>query len=499
MPGKSIRRSLTVSFVLLITGTMLICILMNRIFLEPVYQREKQAALEKACVGVRNMPPFIPGYLDDDTELFHEKMKELHDSKGISVLIVDERWDTIFSTVGDLRGTLLRLQTYAFRKNAKDTKKLKHTEFYDIYKTTDPVHHTGHLDLVGITKTGRFFVLSSPMESVREGAAISTEFFLWVGIPAILLSSCIVWLLSRYLTKGIISITDLSVKMASLDFSESYEGKEENEIGILGANMNRLSEKLRVTIDELRDANQRLQDGIEEKTREEEIRREFLSDVSHELKTPISLVQGYAEGLRDGIVTEEEDRREYAEIILEEAERMDHLVKRLLDLVHLESGERHIHMESFSIREIAEGQLARFRRMAGQKGIHISLQGEDLMVWTDRASTEDVLQNYISNALHYAEGESPSIRITLEERGSRVRVNVWNSGKPIPEKELPKIWEKFYRIDKSRSRSYGGNGIGLSLVKAFMERMGEAYGVENTGDGVRFWFEVKAFQGAERQ
>jgi signal transduction histidine kinase len=221
------------------------------------------------------------------------------------------------------------------------------------------------------------------------------------------------------------------------------------------------------------------------------MRKEFLSNVSHELKTPIALIQGYAEGLKEGIDDGLESRDFYCGVIMDEASKMNHMVTKLLSLNQLEFGTDTVAMERFDITMLIRNYLQSAEILCRQK--EISLRMEDyppVSVWADEFKVEEVFNNYFSNAINHVAGNRViDVKLTLKE--NRVRVSVFNTGIPIPEESIPHIWEKFYKVDKARTREYGGSGVGLSIVKAIMDAMNQSYGVINYDNGVEFWFELE--------
>ena len=240
----------------------------------------------------------------------------------------------------------------------------------------------------------------------------------------------------------------------------------------------------------MKSANNEKKIDIERKTEIDEMRKEFISNVSHELKTPIALVQGYAEGLKECINDDAASREFYCEVIMDEADKMNKLVKNLLTLNQLESGSEQVVFERFDLMEVIYGVVNATAILREQSGTTLDIQGQDCTyVWADEFKTEQVLMNYISNAIHYAAGEK-KIQVTVIPGADAVRVEVFNTGTPIPEEELSHIWEKFYKVDKARTREYGGNGIGLSIVKAIMDSFHRECGVSNEENGVTFWFEL---------
>lgn len=304
----------------------------------------------------------------------------------------------------------------------------------------------------------------------------------------IILSGLIIMVVTRRITRPISELTELSRKMSDLDFEAKYESKVGNEIDVLGDNFNRMSSQLETTISELKSANNELQRDIEDKIKIDKMRKEFLDNVSHELKTPIALIQGYAEGLKENISDDSESREFYCDVIMDEASRMNKLVKNLLTLNQLESGKDAVVMERFDIVSLIRGVLQTMNIMIGQKDAKVIFEAEKpVYVWADEFKIEEVVTNYVSNALNHLEGEK-EIEIKLQDEDNHVKISVFNTGTPIPEADVPNLWNKFYKVDKARTREYGGSGIGLSIVKAIMESMNQEYGVQNFDNGVEFWF-----------
>lgn len=285
-----------------------------------------------------------------------------------------------------------------------------------------------------------------------------------------------------------LELARLSEDMANLNFDAKYTSGGKNEIGVLGENFNKMSDQLEKTISELKTANNQLQQDIEQKEKLENMRNEFLGNVSHELKTPIALIQGYAEGLKEGINDDPESTEFYCDVIIDEAGKMNRMVKNLLTLNQLEFGTDEVEFERFDIVKLVKGVIASCDILIQQVNANVDfIADETAYVWADEFKTEEVVTNYVSNALHHLDGEK-IVEIKVQKQENRVKVTVFNTGTPIPEADLPNLWNKFYKVDKARTREYGGSGIGLSIVKAIMEGMNQQYGVQNFDNGVEFWF-----------
>ncbi len=364
------------------------------------------------------------------------------------------------------------------------------TEKYSIFSLYDARMESKYIELVGYLDSGEIILMRSNVESMQESMKVANKFLVYVGLASAVVVSVIMFFVSRRFTKPILQLADISKKMSELNFDVKYESKEKGEIGELGTSMNVLSEKLEKTISELKSANNELQVDIERKTQADEVRKEFLSNVTHELKTPIALIQGYAEGLKDNISESPEDREFYCDVIIDEAAKMNAMVKKLLTLNQLEYGTAPLEMGRFDLTEVIRAVLGSMEILASQNGITVQFsQTEPMYVWADEYMIEEVLTNYLSNAIHHADG-AKVVEVQLSSCGPRVRVAVFNTGSRIPEEEFEKLWIKFYKVDKARTREYGGSGIGLSIVKAIMEVHNQAYGVKNHASGVEFWFEL---------
>ena len=219
--------------------------------------------------------------------------------------------------------------------------------------------------------------------------------------------------------------------------------------------------------------------------------------MSHELKTPIALIQGYAEGLTEGMCEDEESRNYYCGVIMDEAVKMNRMVKQLLNLTALEFGNDTPVMETFNLTDVIRGIITSSSILIQQKEAQVIFEHQDpLPVVADEFKIEEVITNYLTNALNHANGEK-KIEIQAEELETQVKVTVFNTGDPIPEEDIPKLWTKFYKVDKARTRAYGGSGIGLSIVKAIMESHHQEYGARNVEGGVEFWFTLE--KGKEEQ
>ncbi len=484
----SIRRQFALVFCLLMAGTILLCWFINNTFLERYYLNNKQ----KVMMNVY----FVVNQASNEgtirSEDFDIEFQKICSKNNISIILLDAETRTIKTSMNDYEILSRQLLDYLFQKDSyTNGKLLVEEENYEMRIKLDERTQLEYVDMWGVLDGGNLFLFRSPLEGIRESVALANRFLAYVGTGAAILSALIILLVSRKITEPIMELTGISERMCHLDFDAKYTGNSKTEIALLGQNINELSETLETTISELKSANNELQRDIEKKNKIDEMRKEFLSNVSHELKTPIALIQGYAEGLKEGINDDEESRNFYCEVIMDEASKMNHMVKKLLTLNQLEFGNNTVTMERFDITALITNYLQTAEILCRQKEITLQMEAyPPIHVWADEFMVEEVFNNYFTNAVnHVAENRVIDVKLTLNE--GVVRVSVFNTGSPIPEESLPLIWEKFYKVDKARTREYGGSGVGLSIVKAMMESMNQRYGVINYDNGVAFWFELE--------
>lgn len=484
----SIRKQFALVFCLLMAGTILLCWFINNTFLEKYYLNNKQKSMMSAYLIINKASN--EGTIESDD--FDIEFQKICGKNNINIILLDAETRTIKTSMNDYEVLSRQLLDYVFEKGVTGKDKLLvNEENYEMYIKMDERTQLEYVDMWGVLDNGSLFLFRSPLEGMQESVALANRFLAYVGIGSAVFSALIILLVSRKITEPIMELTQISERMRHLDFDAKYTGKSRTEIALLGQNINELSETLETTISELKSANNELQRDIEKKNKIDEMRKEFLSNVSHELKTPIALIQGYAEGLKEGINDDEESRNFYCEVIMDEASKMNHMVKKLLTLNQLEFGNDTVTMERFDITSLINNYLQSASILCRQKDIKLQMDSyQPVNVWADEFMVEEVFNNYFSNAMNHVAGNRIiDVKLTLKE--NLVRVSVFNTGLPIPEESIPYIWEKFYKVDKARTREYGGSGVGLSIVKAIMESMNQQYGVINYDNGVEFWFELE--------
>ena len=552
MGKHSIRFKITVLFAGIICILIVMLLLFNITFSEKFYMQDKQEAMLNAYESIDDACNQYSAGSISDTDL-RNNLEQVSTSKGMSIIIVNSAWTTFYvSTHGD-EMMLERLKKSIFNNDifqgmpdksgsmqeqpdenrngdgrpddlpdnagdnsdngdrnagkktlpekiidmsgngASETRDILYqSDKYTVQKVYDSRLLDDYIELWGTLDNGNFILIRTPIQGIKDNVHISNTFITYIGIGTLIIGIIAAFVLSSYISRPIKQLSNIAERMSELDFDIKYDGKDKGEIGLLGKSMNNMSQKLEENISQLKAANLELQRDIDKKEKLEKMRTDFLSNVSHELKTPIALIQGYAEGLKEGITDDPESMDFYCSVIMDEAAKMNNMVKRLLTLNQIEFGEDELVMERFDINELVKSVVNANELRATQKNLSITYDILDtpLYVWADEYKVEEVVTNYLSNAINHCCNEN-IIKIKVGQIDKdNVRVSVFNTGNNIPEADIEHIWEKFYKVDKARTREYGGNGIGLSIVKAIVESMGKTCGVNNLSDGVEFWFDL---------
>lgn len=496
---------------LAVFGTIAITWVLNKTLLEKYYMYSKMETLDEAYQVIAEVMDTAKSEAVTEENEQGEQILSFSDEALLKLEILMTRndltvflmhnWKAVYykTTFNDQNYIQFmdRLAGYIFPGNKpslNSTEKIKSIDgLYDIYFVYDKRISSNFLELFhSDTENGNFILIRTNMESLQENVDIANTFLAYAGVFVALIISVLLFFATRSFVRPVEQLSGIAKRMSNLDFDVKYEVTSNDEIGELGRSINLLSEKLEETITDLKSANNQLQTDIEQKVRLDEMRKEFLSNVTHELKTPIALIQGYAEGLKDNISEDEQSREFYCDVIIDEASKMNKMVQKLLTLNQLEFGTQMVEINRFNVVELIRSLLESSDILIKQKEIRMIFNDSmPVDVWADEYMIEEVLTNYLTNAIHYAANEKV-VEVKVTRRESVVRISVFNSGNPIPEEELDKIWMKFYKVDKARTREYGGSGIGLSIVKAIMESHNKPYGVINHSNGVEFFIELDA-------
>ena len=487
---KSVRIKLFITLSLVILLIILFLILVNNFVFGQFYLYSKTKALKSVYQVVNSY------YNNNENGNLEEELEKIAIQNNFDILIRNDQNVNVYTSNKDFFSTLGQMSEMTNRFNTSSGETLEESEKFTIKKMKDNKNGITYILLSSTLDNGYLLYIRIPITSIQESVKISNNFLYLMAGVAILIAAVIVSYVSRKFTDPILELNDIAKKMANLDFSHKYRTTDaDDEINNLGKSINAMSDKLEKTIKQLRETNIELEKDIEEKSKIDEMRKSFISDVSHELKTPIALIQGYTEGLLENVNTDEESRKFYAEVILDETTKMDKLVKQLLELMKLEYGKREFNDTTFNLVELEKEVVRKSKVMLEEKNVKTEFETPDeIDVIADDFYIEQVISNYITNAVKHVKEVNKENLIRIENcvdiEKNKVRVKVFNTGDNIPEEHMLKIWNRFYKIDESRNRKDGGTGIGLSFVKAIMNNYGSSYGVVNKENGVEFYFDL---------
>ncbi|ABS21508.1 ATP-binding protein [Bacillus cytotoxicus] len=343
-----------------------------------------------------------------------------------------------------------------------------------------PIVESGHIK--------EFVFAMTSLQPVNEAMLVLKDYYVYALIIVFFVIILLSFYYSKIIVKPLIKMNRVTKKMANFDFTEKLPISADDEIGSLSSSINTLSVNLKDRIDRLNIANTKLQQDIERERQLERTRKEFISGVSHELKTPLSVIRSFAEGIKDGV---SKDTTYYTDVILEETENMNRLIVEMLELAKLESGTYKLEMTTFSIGDLIQQVYTKLLFSMEEKHLQVEMDIDcSIYVKANRNRIEQVVVNLLSNAIRYTP-DTKHICIRVIDGEEKVKVEIENNGNPIPDESLQKIWDRFYRLDASRSRHTGGTGLGLSIVKNILELHHANYGVYNIDNGVVFYFDLQ--------
>ena len=480
--NKSLRgRLILLSVGVLALYYALVC-LFSMLFMEPYYLHKVESRLVAAYHSLGEME-----------ELNYEIIAQVEES-NITVVIADvENCKIVYNSqfadrfMADIQTRVLP----GIRDEASfsDTGYFINTDEMNQRTTSGVTLSSGKRVMLGGVTKHYLLDLSTSYASISQATTISVQFSLIVGLMVMILAVLAYSKMSASLIHPVVQITDIAHQIAHLDFSQKCDVDVGGEIGVMAESINTMSDVMQTYTTQLQEANEKLKEDIRQKKEQEEARKNLVSNLSHDLKTPIGLISGYADGLRQGMARNEAEVREYCDVICDESDRMMSMIQRMMELFRLESGTITLEQEEFDLADLLNYVVDIFSIEIEKAELSFSADyGEGLYICTDYFSVEQVITNYMQNAIsHISTGND--LRLWVEDQGEVYRVNLYNSALPIPEEEKTRIWDSFYRLDKARS--IRRSGLGLSIVRSNMELLGGDYGVENVDGGVIFWAEFK--------
>lgn len=487
----SLKTKLFGAFFCLIVFSVVLTWVLNSTLLQKYYYHNQRNTMRQSYNIIKD------AYNNDSDNIMMD-IEKIESLRGTAILLFDKELNVIYQSrqrnLQMLRENRRIMGTAPSidRKFIKDKISRLQTDTPKIEIRYDKRMESNFVSLYAKIDDNIYIYMGTPFAAIQESSQIAISFSILTGLLTLVLGGLIIYILTSRVTKPIVKLNVIAKKMAVLDFSEKYYVNRNDEIGTLGESINSLSKQLESSIRDLQQANLKLMQDIQKERQIDEMRKEFISNVSHELKTPIAIVQGYAEGLRLNVNDDEENKNFYCDVIIDEANKMDSMVRKLLELSELEFNQISLERDNFPINELITDVLKKKAILFAEKDAKVTFnsKGKDnVIVNADYYYIEQVFMNYLSNALNHMD-DKKIINVDLEITDTKARVEVFNSGKNIPDEVIESIWMSFFKVDKARTRAYGGTGLGLSIVKAIQKAHNNAYGVINKPEGVTFWFET---------
>lgn len=467
------RLFLQVGFVILIAIAFIL--VLNNFLLPDIYTRNEKRAM-------REVYRIIDGISPED-ELYSHKINNYERANSLSIDIYQSDGTPLYYGTDELfsHGGKTTFSDYDDDKNGSHFEVL-----------TNETTKSQYLVYFAPLSFGGEIEIYSMKDNIDANANTAILITSATSVAALLLAVLFIFFYTRKFTKPLIKMSEVTARMSEMDFSQKCEVEGNDEISMLSESINNMSVSLDETLKDLSEKNIQLEADIEKEKTLDKIRKDFISNVSHELKTPISIIRGYSEGAQMMLDTGNNDSaKEYCNIIVDETEKMNALVLQLLELSMYESGSVTVNAERIALRTLVEDYAQDNSFKMNDNGITFVNEIQDgIYGMGDPIKIEMVVNNYISNAISHADGEK-LIRVTSEDVGDCYRITVYNTGEHIRDEDIDSIWISFYRADKSRSRKEGRFGLGLSIVSAIQKLHGCDYGVYNTDGGVSFWFDIK--------
>ena len=461
------------------------CWFFNTTFLEKYYIFHKEKELKSSFDQVR----LICEKQGDSSDDAYVQFERICANGNINMLIADQDRNLIWSSYSSAQRFQMQMEDWLYGSDRSRVQVLSSGKDYTLLRQTDERLQSEYLVLLGTLKNGNNLYMRAAVESIRESASITNQFFVMVSMGAIILSVILIIVLSKGISHPIHALSDIARRMTQLDFDAKYIPVRHvsREIDELGNSMNELSETLEETISELKTANVSLQQDIEKKEQIDEMRKEFLSNVSHELKTPITSMKVLADSLLAQPDAPVELYQEFMADIAEEIDRENKIITDLLSLVKMDKKAADLHIENKNINELLELIIKRLTPIADKQDINLVLESfRPVNAEVDETKLTLALSNLVENAIKYNK-EGGWVHVSLNVDNKYFYVKVEDSGIGIPKESQDAIFERFYRVDKSHSREIGGTGLGLAITRsAILMHRGAIKVYSKEGEGTTF-------------
>lgn len=445
------------------------------VFLDDFYKQIKIHNIKSMAEAIEN---------NADTEKFQDFLDTLSQEEDACIKVLDSSGKTKYSAEARPDCIIHKLppsELFRLYNNAQQNGGA-YLEVFSMNKTMEKRAPTGNPYNNGFVPPGNMIyvkivnsdngahlivMLNSTITPVNATVNTLRIQLIWVTGITLLLALLMGLFISRKVSDPIIKINSSAKELAKGNYETSFRGRGYLEITELNDTLNYAAKEL---------------------SKVEGLRRELIANISHDLRTPLTMITGYGEVVRD---LPGENTPENVQIIIDEAKRLTTLVNDILDISQLQSGTRKINVEIFNITESIRKILQRYNKLIEQEGYRIDFKSDkDIWVIADAVKISQVIYNLINNAITYT-GADRKVTITQSSTAKGVKVEITDTGEGIEEEMLPLIWDRYYKVDKAHKRAAMGTGLGLSIVKSILDMHGAQYGVESKlGKGSTFWFEL---------
>lgn len=337
--------------------------------------------------------------------------------------------------------------------------------------------------LIYVKKVGENYILSSvSIEGSKEVIRILNRFNIYIVLLTLVLVILIIYIYSKQITKPLLQMKEVAKSIANRDFDKELNIDSKDELQELAESLNSISSNLKSNINELKEANIKLKDEYEERLEIEKNQKFLLMNISHDLKTPLTIIKGYLKAIKDGLYNKEE----YIDYTIEGVDEINNTLCEMLELTKLKSKSYSLNIDIIDFSRLIYKTYDKLKSLSKEKNqlVRFNLI-DDAFVKIDQKEMKKVLENIITNAIRYSPNNA-YINIDLAEKDNKYVFTIENEGVFIPEEDIKNIFNEFYRVDKSRNKKNGGNGFGLVIVKSILEAHELEHSIENTNKGVKF-------------
>lgn len=482
--NKSLKNKLFLAILLVLVFNVIVSAILGTSLFNRLYTKSKINSLKNSAENIKN------GYISENIE---KTVEEIINSETQNMIICIFKLDTEtavgqieyysrqkYFNINPFDNEISHLIDILYKNNAFN--ELKNNKYY--IQNLETSRREINIVVLSNIKDNTYILIQTPIQFINDISSSAVKYSLLISVISLLIAAIIMYFVADKTTRPIRQLQVIADKISNLDFSEKSNILSNDEVGLLSQSINNMSDKLKEYVEQLKEDLIKLEKA-------DKMTKQFLTNVSHDFKTPLTLIMSYSEALIDMEDIDEATKKEYLNIIISEGNKMSVFVQQLLKLSQLETGQIKLEKSNFSINEIIEETINNNSITARNRNINIEKNiSHNCIVYADYSRIEQVFQNLYENALKYCYSGGYINVSTLIEHNNKCKISVFNTGDQISDEDLENIFVSFYRADKSR-KNMGSYGLGLAIVKSIMDMHNEDFGVKNCQDGVEFWFELE--------